>query len=42
MTRTRLRLVFCLAVLGAAVGFGARTPTSVFAPGHRRGGRRRR
>jgi serine protease Do len=33
MTRTRLRLVFCLAVFGAAVGLGARTPTSVFAPG---------
>ncbi len=32
MTRTRLRLVFCLALVGAAVGFGARTPTSVFAP----------
>ena len=32
MNRTRLRLVFCLAVLGAAVGLGARTPTSVFAP----------
>ena len=32
MNRTRLRLVFCLALLGAAVGLGARTPTSVFAP----------
>jgi serine protease Do len=32
MTRTRLRLVFCMVVLGAAVGLGARTPTSVFAP----------
>jgi len=32
MTRTRLRLVFCLAVLGAAIGLAARTPSSVFAP----------
>src|SRR5580704_5298078 len=32
MNRTRLRLVFCLALLGAAVGLGTRTPTSAFAP----------
>ncbi|HVV49537.1 MAG TPA: trypsin-like peptidase domain-containing protein [Polyangia bacterium] len=32
MKRTRLRLVFGLALLGAAVGFGARTPTSLLAP----------
>ncbi|HEY6477822.1 MAG TPA: trypsin-like peptidase domain-containing protein, partial [Polyangia bacterium] len=31
MTRTRLRLVFCLA-LGAAVGFGGRSVTSILAP----------
>jgi serine protease Do len=32
MNRTRLRLVFALTLLGAAVGFSARTPKSVFAP----------
>src|SRR5580693_2263239 len=32
MNRTRLRLVFCLSVLGAAVGLGARSPSTVFAP----------
>ena len=32
MTRTRLRLVFCLALLGAAVGFAGRASTAVFAP----------
>jgi serine protease Do len=32
MTRTRLRLVFLTAVLGAAVGLGVRTPLSVLAP----------
>ncbi|HXT96206.1 MAG TPA: trypsin-like peptidase domain-containing protein [Polyangia bacterium] len=32
MNRTRLRLVFALTLLGAAVGFSARTPTSVLSP----------
>ncbi len=38
MNRTRLRLVFCLAVLGAAVGLGCSHAELGFRPGHCRGG----